>query len=176
MTRLATSLGIRKSGRTVIGVIGPSSTLEGTSIRVFRDDIRRTSDCGFAWVSVGTEGEVSLLGSVLQNLRAAHGDNLNAVAIHMARSWLVDESLRSVHEPVLLATSDRLLRVGPQGDVVEPSDGVAAIGYSSGMVMGAAKALLAHTSLDGEQIVRESLQFAADGRFVTGAGLIVKVL
>jgi ATP-dependent HslUV protease subunit HslV len=82
-------------------------------------------------------------------------------AVELAREWRTDRALRRLEALLLVGDPGCVLVVSGNGDVIEPDDGVAAIGSGGSYALAAARALLANTDLDAEAVAREALQIAA---------------
>ena len=87
--------------------------------------------------------------------------NLRRASIELARLWRTDRALRRLESMMIVSDLEVTLMVSGQGDVIEPADGVCAIGSGGSYALSAARALLAHSELDAEGICRESMRVAA---------------
>jgi ATP-dependent HslUV protease, peptidase subunit HslV len=83
-------------------------------------------------------------------------------ATELAKEWRLDRSLRRLEALLIVMDRDNLLVLSGTGDVIQPTDGVAAIGSGGAYAQAAARALMAHSELSAAQIVRTSLEIAAD--------------
>jgi ATP-dependent HslUV protease subunit HslV len=88
--------------------------------------------------------------------------NVPRAATELAKDWRMDRSLRRLEAMLIAMDRDSLLVVSGTGDVIQPTDGVAAIGSGGPYAQAAARALMAHSDLTAVQIVRTSLEIAAD--------------
>ena len=102
--------------------------------------------------------------------------NLLRASVELAKDWRKDKYLRRLEAMLLLADSEHLLLLSGTGDVVEPDDGLAAIGSGGPYALAAARALLRHTELDAEEIVRKSMGIAAELCIYTNDRITVEVL
>ncbi len=84
------------------------------------------------------------------------GGNLRRAAVELAKDWRTDRMLRRLEALLVIADRESSLIVSGTGDVIEPEDGVCAIGSGGNYALAAARALVAHTSLDARAIVTES--------------------
>ena len=91
-----------------------------------------------------------------------HGGQLTRAAVELAKDWRSDRHLRRLEAMLAVADSQVSLIVSGNGDVVEPEDGIIAIGSGGAFAQAAARGLLAHTELAPAEIVSASLQIAAD--------------
>ena len=114
---------------------------------------------------VGFAGGVADALTLMELLEAkldAYPGNIRRAAVDLARDWRTDRVLRRLEAMLLVGDSDSLLIVSGSGDVIEPDDGVAAIGSGGTYALSAARALVRHTSLSPEDLVREALLVAAE--------------
>lgn len=102
--------------------------------------------------------------------------NLSRAAVALAKDWRSDKVLRRLEALLIVADKDVSLVISGAGDVIEPDDGVAAIGSGGSFSLAAARALVAHSDLDAEQIVKEALHIAADICIYTNDKISVEVL
>lgn len=108
-------------------------------------------------------------------LKELHGNLLRA-AVEMAKDWRKDKYLRRLEAMLLLADKERILLVSGNGDVIEPDDDVAAIGSGGPYALAAARALLRHTGMDAETIVRDAMDIASEICVFTNEKIIVEAL
>lgn len=108
-------------------------------------------------------------------LKELHG-NLTRAAVEMAKDWRKDKYLRRLEAMLLLADRERILLVSGNGDVIEPDDNVAAIGSGGPYALAAARALLRHTSMDAETIVRDAMDIASEICVFTNEKILVESL
>jgi ATP-dependent HslUV protease subunit HslV len=83
-------------------------------------------------------------------------------SVELARDWRTDRALRRLEAMLLVADPEVVLVVSGNGDVIEPDDGIAAVGSGSGYATAAARALLANTNLSAVEIAERSLRIAAE--------------
>jgi len=88
--------------------------------------------------------------------------NLLKASVELAKDWRTDKILRRLEAMLVVANKDLLLIISGIGDVIEPDDGIAAIGSGGPYAQAAAKALLNKTKLNAKNIVQESLKIAGD--------------
>jgi len=95
-----------------------------------------------------------------QKLEEYHG-NLQRAAVELAKEWRTDKMLRNLEALLLVADIQNLLIISGSGEVIEPDDGIAAIGSGGNYALAAARALVKHTDLPTTVIVREAMLVAA---------------
>ncbi|NLJ56504.1 MAG: ATP-dependent protease subunit HslV [Firmicutes bacterium] len=96
-----------------------------------------------------------------KQLENYHG-NLRRAAVELAKEWRTDRFLRRLEALLLVASKDALLLISGNGEVIEPDDGIAAIGSGGGFALAAAKALAGNTDLTAKEIAHQALLIAAE--------------
>jgi len=160
MYKSTTILCVRKDGKTAIGGDGQVSMGDAV-VKGKARKIRRLLDgkvaVGFAG---GTADAFALMERFEEKLKSSQG-NLRKAAYELARQWRTDRVLRRLESLLIAADADSALLVSGSGDVIEPDDGILGIGSGGNYAVAAARALVAHTSLDAKSVVAEALQVAA---------------
>ena len=110
-----------------------------------------------------------------QQLDKHQGNIVNAV-IHLAREWRSDKVLRRLEALMLVANEEKTYLLSGSGDVIEPEDGVIAIGSGGNYALAAARALIDNTELSARDIVEKSLHIAADICVFTNSNLTIEQL
>ena len=108
-----------------------------------------------------------------------HNGNLMRAAVELAKDWRKDKYLRRLEAMLLVADKSNILILSGTGDVIEPDDGIAAIGSGGPYALAAARALCRHTrgdSMDAEQIVRTAMGIAGEICVYTNNELTVEML
>jgi ATP-dependent HslUV protease subunit HslV len=108
-------------------------------------------------------------------LDAWHG-NLRKAAVEMAKDWRTDRALRRLEAELIVADRDSLLLLSGEGDVLEPDEGVVAIGAGSAYAYAAAKALLDHTDLDARAIAEAAMLITARICIYTNDTLLIETV
>jgi len=105
-----------------------------------------------------------------------HGANLTRAAVALAKDWRTDRVLRKLEAMMIVADKERTLIISGNGDVLEPDEGVAAIGSGGAYAKAAATALVRNSDLDAEACVREAMKVAGDICIYTNDHVTVEVL
>jgi ATP-dependent HslUV protease, peptidase subunit HslV len=105
-----------------------------------------------------------------------HQGHLVRSAVELAKDWRTDRMLRRLEAMLAVADRSSTLIITGAGDVLEPEQGIAAIGSGGAYAQSAARALLEHTDLDAEAIVREAIGIAADVCIYTNRNLTIETL
>jgi ATP-dependent HslUV protease, peptidase subunit HslV len=151
-------------------------TLGDTVIKSSAKKIRRLHNdrilVGFAGA---TADSFALFARLEAKLEQYHG-NLNRAAVEMAQEWRMDRALRHL-EACLLATDGKATYLlSGTGDVIEPDDGMLAVGSGGSHALAAARALLRHTKLSAREIALASLKIASELCIYTNGEIIVEEL
>jgi ATP-dependent HslUV protease subunit HslV len=91
-----------------------------------------------------------------------HKGNLRRSAVELTKEWRTDRYLRRLEAQLLVADSAQLLVLSGDGEVIEPDEGVVAIGSGGPYALAAARALLQHTDLPADEVARAAMQIAGD--------------
>ncbi|MDQ6963987.1 MAG: ATP-dependent protease subunit HslV [Mariprofundales bacterium] len=102
-----------------------------------------------------------------------HGGSLTRAAVALAKAWRTDRVLRRLEAMMIVADHERTLIISGNGDVLEPDEGVAAIGSGGAYARAAATALLRHSELGSAELVREAMGIAADTCIYTNHNITV---
>lgn len=105
-----------------------------------------------------------------------HNGNLLRAAVEMAKDWRTDRILRRLEALLLVADKELSLILSGTGDVIEPDDGVAAIGSGGPYAMAAARALLKHTKMSPRQIAQEAMELASQICLYTNSEVVIEEL
>jgi ATP-dependent HslUV protease subunit HslV len=159
--RSTTILAVRHRGGVAIGGDG-QVTLGNVVMKSDAHKIRRLHGgrvlAGFAGASADA---FALLERFEAKLKDFQG-NVPRAATELAKDWRTDRNLRRLEAMLIALDRDHLLLVSGTGDVIQPTEGVAAIGSGGPYALAAARALVAHADLGAAQVVRAALEIAAD--------------
>lgn len=163
--RATTILSVRRGGAVAIAGDG-QVTLGHVVAKPDAVKIRRLEEVGSerAGVLVGFAGAAADSFALLEHFEKQLKDsptNLRRAAIGLARLWRTDRALRRLDSMMIVADREASLVVSGQGDVIEPTDGLCAIGSGGSYALAAARALLAHTDLAPVALCEASMSIAA---------------
>ncbi len=170
-----TIIGIHRNGHTAICGDG-QVTLGDTVVKATAVKIRRLFDnqvvIGFAGA---TADAISLFEKFEEKLKANRG-NLKKSAVDLAKDWRSDKYLRRLEAMLIAGDNSGIILISGVGDVLEPDDGIIAIGSGGNYALAAARALAKHSKLSNREIVKESLTVAADICIYTNHNHIIEEL
>ncbi len=106
-----------------------------------------------------TADALSLFSRFEQKLDEYHG-NLNRAVVELAKDWRTDRALRHLEALLLVADEKNTYLLSGNGDVIEPDDGIVAIGSGGPFALAAARALVKHTGMTAKEIVEEAMRLA----------------
>ena len=170
-----TILSVRKNGRVVIAGDGQVS-LGQTVIKGNAKKVRRI---GGGTILVGFAGATADAFTLLERLEGKlekHPGQLTRACVELAKDWRTDRYLRRLEAMMAVADRDVSLVLTGQGDVLEPEDGIIAIGSGGNYALAAARALIALDGLEAEDIARRAMKIAADICVYTNQNIIVESL
>jgi ATP-dependent HslUV protease subunit HslV len=170
-----TILSVRRHGRVVLGGDG-QVTLGNMVIKRGARKVRRLHHgkvlAGFA----GATADAFTLFELFDAKLEKHSGQLARAAVELAKDWRTDRLLRRLEAMLAVADAETSLIVSGNGDVLEPEDGLMAIGSGGAYAQSAARALLDHSPLDARQIVEAALGIAADICIYTNHSLTIEEL
>jgi ATP-dependent HslUV protease subunit HslV len=159
--RSTTILAVRHRGKVALGGDG-QVTLGSVVMKSDAHKVRRLYE---GKVLVGFAGGAADAFALLERFEAKLKDYQGSVpraATELAKEWRMDRALRRLEAMMITADRDSLLLLSGTGDVIQPTDGVAAIGSGGSYALAAARALLLHSSLEAGAVVRTALEIAGD--------------
>jgi ATP-dependent HslUV protease subunit HslV len=175
MLRSTTILAMRHRGGVAVGGDG-QVTLGQVVMKSDAHKVRRLYN---GKVLAGFAGAAADAFSLLERFEAKLKDyqgNVPRAATELAKDWRMDRMLRRLEAMLVAADREHLLLVSGTGDVIQPTDGVAAIGSGGPYALAAARALMVHTELTAAQIVRAGLEIAGDLCIYTNRNIEVEEL
>ncbi len=166
---------VRTNGRVALGGDGQVSQGD-TILKNNATKVRRLyQDKVIAGFAGGTADAFTLFERFEGNLEKYQG-NLTRAAVELAKDWRSDRALRRLEAMLIVADSEISLLISGNGDVIEPENGVIAIGSGGPYAQAAANALLENSSIDAQEIVNKSLKIAANICVYTNDHTTVEVI
>ena len=174
-TRSTTIIAVRRDGAVAMAGDG-QVTMADTVVKRGAVKLRRMyKDRILAGFAGSTADAFSLFTRFEAKLEEYRG-NLDRAAVELARDWRMDRNLRRLEALLLVSDAERTFLISGTGDVVEPDDGVMAIGSGGAFALAAARAMIAHTDLGAEEIARAAMGIAAGICVYTNDELTVETL
>ncbi len=169
-----TILTVRKAGKVVIAGDGQVSLGQ----TIIKGNARKVRPLGSGQVIAGFAGATADAMTLFERLEGKleqFPNQLTRAAVEMAKDWRMDRYLRRLEAMMIVADKNTSLVLTGTGDVLEPENGVIAIGSGGNYALAAARALL-ETDMDAETICRKSMKIAADICVYTNGNLTVEML
>ena len=174
--RGTTICAVRRNGVTALAGDGQVTMGEHTIFKTTARKVRRLYNNE---VAVGFAGSVAdaftLCEKFEEKLQQCNG-NLEKAAVALAQNWRGDQTMRQLESMMIAANKERLLVLSGTGEVIDPDEGIAAIGSGGNYALAAARALLQNTDLDAAQIAEKALHIAASICVYTNDHIIVETI
>lgn len=170
-----TILAVRHQDRTVLagdGQVTFGNTVLKQSARKIRRLYNESILAGFAGSAADSFALFARFESKLEQYRG----NLERAAVELARDWRTDRYLRRLEAMLIVADKKHTFLLSGTGDLIEPDDGIVAVGSGGPFAMSAARALARHSQLDARQIAEEAMKIAADICIYTNSNLTIEEL
>ena len=170
--RSTTILGVRRDGKVALGGDGQVSVGE-TIMKSNAQKVRTLAGgkllAGFA----GAAADAFTLFEKFEEKLKRHPGNLSKAAVELAKDWRSDRVLRRLEALLAVTDAERSFVISGNGDIIEPDDGIVAIGSGGSYALAAARALVENTALPPNEIVRRGLSIAADICVYTNSNITV---
>ncbi|RLC33003.1 MAG: HslU--HslV peptidase proteolytic subunit [Deltaproteobacteria bacterium] len=155
-----TILAVRHKGRLAVAGDG-QVTLDTSVVKHFARKVRRIYHDKIIVGFAGATADALNLSERLEAKLERYNGNLTRSAVELARDWRTDKYLRRLEALMIAADDTRMFLISGNGDVMEPDQGIAAIGSGGVAAQAAAAALVSNTDLDARRIVDEAMKIAA---------------
>lgn len=173
--RSTTILSVRRDGR--VAVIGDGQvTFDKTVMKSGARKVRRLyNDKVIAGFAGSTADAFTLFSRFEAKLEQYHGQ-LQRAAVELGKEWRTDKFLRHLEAMLIVADDTATLVLSGSGDVIEPDDGIVAIGSGGPYAIAAARALLRNTDLSARQIAEQAMKIAGEICIYTNSNLVTEEL
>ena len=173
--RSTTILCVRRDGRVAMGGDG-QVTLGDSIVKADAVKVRRLHKGAVLSGFAGSAADAFALLDRFEGKLEEFKGNTRRAAIELAKEWRTDKVLRRLESLLAVADAESSLIIGGNGDVIEPTDGVVAIGSGGTCAMAATRALLRHTSLSAVEIVESALKIAGEINIYANQSITVETL
>ncbi len=172
--RSTTILAVRRNGTLAIAGDG-QVTLDKTIVKHSARKVRKIAN---GRVLAGFAGSAADGITLLEKFELKFNEykDLTRAAVELAKDWRQDRALRRLEALLIVGNPEHLFVLSGTGDVIEPDEGIAAIGSGGPYAQAAAAALLRNSDLDAEAIARKSLEIAGEICIYTNSDLTVETL
>lgn len=176
MFSATTIVAVQKNGQVAMAGDGQVTMGNNTIMKANARKVRRLYHgqvlAGFA----GSVADAFALFDKFEVKLEQYKGNLSRAVVELAKDWRTDRMLQRLEAQLLVADAGQIFLVSGSGEVIEPDDGLAAIGSGGGFALAAARALQMHSELTAREIVEKSIHIAADLCVFTNHQVIVEEL
>jgi len=174
-TRSTTVLAVARDGHTAVAADG-QVTVGDTVMKHGAKKLRRLAEgnvvAGFAGTTADAQALFTRFEAKLQEFQG----NLERAAVELAKDWRTDRALRRLDALLVIANKEHILLLSGNGDLIEPDDGVLAVGSGGPYALAAARSLMAHTSLSAAEVATEAMRVAAGICIYTNDNILLEEL
>jgi ATP-dependent HslUV protease, peptidase subunit HslV len=171
--RSTTILSVRRDGKLAMGGDGQVTMGESVMKSKARKIRRLFNEKVIAGFAGSTADALSLFSRFEQKLEEYHG-NLSRSVVELAKDWRTDRALRHLEALLLVADAKNTYLLSGNGDVIEPDDGIVAIGSGGPFALAAARALVKHTEMPAKEIVQEAMLIAGQICIFTNDQVVIE--
>jgi len=175
MFHATTILCVRKNGKVAIGGDG-QVTLGNTVLKQNAKKIRRMYNDNVIAGFAGATADAFTLFEKFEGKLESYRGNITRAAVELAKDWRTDKMLRRLEALLVIADREHTFIISGTGDVIEPEDGIAAIGSGGAFAQAAARALYDNTELNAEEIIKKAMTIASDICIYTNDNITIEEL
>ncbi len=173
--RGTTIIGVRRDGKVALagdGQVTTGATVMKHKAKKVRRLYKEMVLAGFA----GATADAFTLFERFEGKLEQYSGNLTRAAVELAKDWRTDKVLRRLEALMIVADETKTFIISGNGDVIEPDDGIAAIGSGGAYALAAARVLVKYSDLDAGKIAEEALQTAAEICIYTNNNIVIEEL
>ena len=172
--RGTTICGVKRNGQIAIAGDGQVTMGEHTIFKCSAKKVRRIFNDSVVTGFAGSVADAFSLCERFEDKLTQCGGNLERAAVMLAQDWRGEKGLRQLDALLIVANKDSMLIVSGNGEVIDPDDGIAAIGSGGNYALAAARALKENTDLSAAEIAEKALRIAASICVYTNDHIIVE--
>ena len=165
---------VKKDGKIAVAGDGQVTMGEHTIFKGTARKVRRIYNDSVVTGFAGSVADAFTLCERFEDKLTQCGGNLERAAVMLAQDWRGDKGLRQLEAMLIVANKEGMLIVSGTGEVIDPDDGVAAIGSGGNYALAAARALVQNTDLSAKEIAEKALHIAASICVYTNDNIIVE--
>lgn len=162
MFHATTIVGVKSASGIAVAGDGQVTLGEHTIMKHTARKVRRLYQDSVLAGFAGAAADAFALFEKFEDRLEEHRGNLLRAAVELAKDWRTDRVLRQLQALLVVADKQTLLIVSGTGEIIEPDDGIAAVGSGGPYALAAARALSRHTAMSAAEIARASLQVASE--------------
>lgn len=174
--RGTTICAVRRNNEIAIAGDGQVTMGEHTIFKTTARKVRRLYNGEVVVGFAGSVADAFTLCEKFEEKLQQCGGNLEKAAVALAQNWRGDQTMRQLESMMIAANKERLLVLSGTGEVIDPDEGIAAIGSGGNYALAAARALLQNTELSAAQIAEKALHIAASICVYTNDHIVVETV
>lgn len=174
-THSTTILSVRHRGQVAIGGDG-QVTLGSSIMKADARKIRHLLDDRVITGFAGSSADAFALLERFESTLKDYPNNVPRAATELAKQWRTDRMLRRLEALLIVVDAEHTLLLTGNGDVIQPTDGIVAVGSGGDYALAAARALVKHADLSAREIVQKSLEIASEIDIYTNTNIVVEEL
>ena len=174
--RGTTICAVQRNGQIAIAGDGQVTMGENTIFKTGARKVRRLYDGNVAVGFAGSVADAFTLCEKFEEKLQQCGGSLEKASVALAQNWRGDQMMRQLESMMIVADHEKLLILSGTGEVIEPDEGIAAIGSGGNYALAAARALVQNTELSAAEIAEKALRIAASICVFTNDHIIVETV
>lgn len=174
--RGTTICAVRRNGQTAVAGDGQVTMGEHTIFKTTAKKVRRLYNGEVVVGFAGSVADAFTLCEKFEEKLQQCGGNLEKAAVALAQNWRGDQTMRQLESMMIAANQERLLILSGTGEVIDPDEGIAAIGSGGNYALAAARALIQNTDLSAAEIAEKALRIAASICVYTNDHIVVETV
>ena len=167
---------VKRNGEIAIAGDGQVTMGEHTIFKTTANKVRRLFNNEVVVGFAGSVADAFALCERFEEQLQKTGGNLEKAAVALAQSWRGDQAMRQLESMMIAANREKLLILSGTGEVIDPDEGIAAIGSGGNYALAAARALMQNTDLTAKEIAEKALRIAASICVYTNDHITVETL
>ena len=176
MIKGTTICAVKRDGVCAIAGDGQVTLGESTIMKNGAKKVRRIYNGNVVIGFAGSVADAFALSERFEEYLTQFSGNLPRAAVELAQNWRMDKAMRQLQAMLLCADKDNLMLISGTGEVIEPDDGVLAIGSGGNYALAAARALIENTDLTAAEIAGKALKIASEICVFTNGNIIVETV
>ena len=174
--RGTTICAVKRNGEIALAGDGQVTMGQSTILKGGARKVRRIYGGKVVVGFAGSVADAFALSEKFEDKLTQYSGNLPRAAVELAQDWRMDKAMRKLEAMLLCADKDNLMLVSGTGEVIEPDDGVLAIGSGGNYALAAARALVQNTELSAREIAEKALHIASEICVFTNGNIIVETV
>ncbi len=167
---------VRRDGVIAVAGDGQVTMGQSTIMKATAKKVRRIYNDSVVVGFAGSVADAFALCEKFEDKLNQFSGNLPRAAVELAQEWRMDKAMRKLEAMLLCADKENLMLVSGTGEVIEPDDGVLAIGSGGNYALAAARAMIQNTELPAPEIARKALEIASEICVFTNSNIIVETV